>query len=411
MTLVAGLQALAATNPALAGLLGAAATGSVFYLLRAVPLALASALARTVCVRLVVTSDDEVYDWLNDWLGTHAYSTRASRLKLSTARGDAADWTLTPGYGTHVFWDGGLVVLTRELDESKASQYRARERFIVTTVGRQQVPIRAIIDRARAKKEEAQALAIRAWNQGYWVTVPSKTRRPIESVFLPHAQKAEMLAHAEWFFGARAWFAERGIPYRQGYLLHGAPGTGKTSIAQALAGHFRKPIYVINLSAVESDNALMFAFLSTPTSCVVLIEDVDATSAGAARAAGPAPKEATPGEPAPPVEMGVTLSGLLNAVDGVASSEGRLLIMTTNHPDKLDPALLRPGRVDLRFEVGPMAPAQVAEMAARFFPGEPDVARRFEREAAWRPVRPAADWQVEMLAHARYAVAAEVKAA
>lgn len=389
------LQALAAENPALAGVLGAAATGSVFYLLRAIPMAVLGWLKRAVCVRLVVTSDDEVFDWINEWLSAHPYSLRARLLKLTAMRSDGSEWALAPGYGTHLFWDDGIVILTREVDERQGRDaWRQRERFVVTTVGRRQGTVRAIVDRARARRDDQQALAIRAWTNGFWSAVPSRSRRPIDSVVMPPAQKADMLAHAEWFFGARAWFAARGIPHRLGYFLHGPPGTGKTSIAQALAGHFRKPLYLINLASVESDNALMFAFLGTPPSCVVLIEDVDATQSAGARVAGTETLEAPP----PP---GVTLSGLLNAIDGVASSEGRLLIMTTNRPEVLDAALLRPGRVDKRFEIGPLAPAQVRQMAARFFPGDAAAADWFAARAAADVPRPAAHWQVEMMAHER----------
>ena len=408
------LRTLASANPVVAGLLGAALTGSFFYLVRAVPAACFRALVRALSVQLVVTSDDEVYDWINDWLSTHAYSLRARLLKLSTSRSDGSEWSLAPGFGTHIFWDAGIVVLSRQLDD-KANQVaygRQRERFVVATVGRRQATIRSIIDRAYAKKQSTQALGVRCWANGFWQAVSAKAKRPVSSVFLPAAQKSEMLAHADWFFGARPWFAERGIPYRQGYLLHGAPGTGKTSIAMALAGHFDKPLYVINLASVENDNALMFAFLSTLPSCVVLIEDVDATRTATDRDAEPVP----PPEPAKapsrypvingafqsPPATGVTLSGLLNAIDGVASSEGRLLIMTTNRPDVLDPALLRPGRVDLRFEIGPMDAAQVREMALRFY--------RDAREADWwadrarsSQARPAAEWQVAMLSHVRAA--------
>jgi chaperone BCS1 len=64
----------------------------------------------------------------------------------------------------------------------------------------------------------------------------------------------------------------------------------------------------------------------------------------------------------------VTLSGLLNALDGVAAQHGRIVVMTSNHPERLDPALVRPGRIDVKVELGHADDTQIATMFARFFP-------------------------------------------
>ena len=72
----------------------------------------------------------------------------------------------------------------------------------------------------------------------------------------------------------------------------------------------------------------------------------------------------------------LTFSGLLNALDGVAASEERLLFMTTNHVDRLDPALIRPGRVDVKEYIGWASPSQIETMFSRFY-GDKDGAKEF----------------------------------
>lgn len=112
--------------------------------------------------------------------------------------------------------------------------------------------------------------------------------------------------------------------------------SGKTSLTSALAGAFGLSIY--NLSLLDpsgSENKLSSLFAALPTRCVLLLEDVDA--AGLSRNHDPATSRSN-----------ISLSGLLNAIDGVSSPEGRILIMTTNNPEVLDSALIRPGRVDMR---------------------------------------------------------------
>ena len=74
----------------------------------------------------------------------------------------------------------------------------------------------------------------------------------------------------------------------------------------------------------------------------------------------------------------MTFSGLLNTLDGVASSEERLVFMTTNHLDRLDPALIRPGRVDVKQEISLASKSQVSKMFSRFYPDEiPSQAEKF----------------------------------
>jgi len=102
---------------------------------------------------------------------------------------------------------------------------------------------------------------------------------------------------------------------------------------------------------IESE--LVSLFVTLPKRCIVLLEDIDA--AGLERS-GLGGLEGDQNHAAihqvsgrkPNSHNGLSLSGLLNAIDGAASQEGRVLIMTTNVPDALDPALIRPGRVDMR---------------------------------------------------------------
>lgn len=149
-------------------------------------------------------------------------------------------------------------------------------------------------------------------------------------------QGSELLADCSRFLGAEPWYAARGIPYRRGYLLHGPPGTGKTSLVAALAGELQLPIYVVSLSSARlTDDSFAEALAGAARRCVLLLEDADAAFAGRQAVAGAA-------------GGGLTFSGLLNGIDGVAAQEGRLLFLTTNHVDRLDEALLRPGRVDVR---------------------------------------------------------------
>jgi chaperone BCS1 len=114
-------------------------------------------------------------------------------------------------------------------------------------------------------------------------------------------------------------------------------------------------IAVLNLnSATLDDNELSELLAETPPNAVVLVEDIDC--AFVARQAGDDKANK------------VTFSGLLNAIDGVAAGEGRILFATTNHVDRLDPALIRPGRIDRQIEIGLATREQIRRLFLRFYP-------------------------------------------
>ena len=155
---------------------------------------------------------------------------------------------------------------------------------------------------------------------------------------------------------SRAHSSSTGIPYRRGYLLHGPPGSGKSSYIQALAGALNYDICVLNLSERGlADDKLIHLLSNTPERSFVLIEDIDAAFN----------KRVQTSEDG--YQSSVTFSGFLNALDGVASGEERIIFMTTNHSERLDPALIRPGRVDLAVLIDDASPKQARRLFERFY--------------------------------------------
>ena len=120
-----------------------------------------------------------------------------------------------------------------------------------------------------------------------------------------------------------------------------SPGCGKTSFVQVLASNLKLDICILNLAHKElTDNSLASHLRDAPENSLILLEDVDAIFTNRS---DPSVSSSTNGK-----SEGVSFSGLLNALDGVAAQEGRIFFMTTNHIEKLDPALIRPGRCDVK---------------------------------------------------------------
>ncbi|PLB52085.1 P-loop containing nucleoside triphosphate hydrolase protein, partial [Aspergillus steynii IBT 23096] len=193
-----------------------------------------------------------------------------------------------------------------------------------------------------------------------WTRVTCRPARDISTVILSNDKKESIIKDIKEYLHPRTyqWYSDHGIPYRRGYLFSGPPGTGKSSLAGAIAGMFELDIFVLGLNDPDISEGHLFYLLSkVPSHSVVLVEDVDVAGVSMPREQNPAkvsPKKKDADATKHRLEhQPISLSALLNAIDGVASHEGRILIMTTNVPESLDRALIRPGRVDLhvKFEL------------------------------------------------------------
>ncbi|RKP07784.1 P-loop containing nucleoside triphosphate hydrolase protein, partial [Thamnocephalis sphaerospora] len=174
----------------------------------------------------------------------------------------------------------------------------------------------------------------------------------LDAVALDATQEAALRHDLAVFLAGRSVYSRMGLPYRRGYMFHGKPGTGKTTLINAIAAELRRDIYHMNLRLFKSDSSLYSAFSSVPKDQIIVLEDIDAMSKVCHRRDAPLDL----------LRRTFTLSALLACLDGQVVNEGNIVIMTTNHPELLDPALTRAGRIDLKLELGYATRYQIRRM-------------------------------------------------
>ena len=212
------------------------------------------------------------------------------------------------------------------------------------------------------KDQKKSKPEIHIWKDGDWNYLQELSYRSLDSVVLKKGQKERILNFIKEFTDNQEWYDRTGVPYRTGILFSGPPGTGKTTMVRALASNLERDLRIINCGMMN-DTTIMQALTEVPANCLILLEDFDSINATKKRE-----------EKSDRIEIfGVTLGGLLNAIDGVFSAEGRIIIATTNHPEKIDPALLRPGRFDLKEELGYTDGDMVDRIFKKFFPNHKKV--------------------------------------
>jgi chaperone BCS1 len=371
--------------------------GGLGVYLRAVPETVWQWFVEQTTMTITVTDDDAAFVWVKEWFLAQNFLMRIRRLDLDTTM-RAERVALIPAPGRHWFWYGGrpFVVYFYRSESSLERITRRIESLTFRTVGRQRAVLKRFVDDVVAghiKRLGVQS-SLFTYNDG-WDFVEGYAPRLLDSVILPPGEKEHLVQDIENFQKSRQRYERLGVPYHRGYLLHGPPGTGKTSLVSALAANFGLSIYSINL-ADFNDRTLMNAVNQVMRNSVLLFEDIDCMKSANPRVpSNPCTNDGTQtrNEKENTAEKnGVTLSGLLNVLDGFYAPTNVLFMMTTNRVEALDEALLRPGRIDYQLYLGTAGDRQKIELYRRFFPE----ASEFEAQAfveTYRSAETMADFQ------------------
>lgn len=318
---------------------------------------------------VTVPGDDELYDDLHEWVlsllppgeqrALVAWSARRYRIVSSDEQPAMPELRLRyDGAREQSVAVGSHKVAVVVSDETGSKDQMWKPPAITFTasspVARDALlaEIAAVQRASHARKRKPAFRMLDKW--GDWYAIDDLPARGIDSVILAHGQMERLTADMTRFLAAEADYARRGIPWHRGYLFEGPPGTGKTSAALALASHFGMDVSYLPLADVRKDGDLLRNVSRISPRSVLLLEDADVFHAATKR----------------DDDADVTLSGLLNTLDGVATPHGLVTVLTTNTPDVLDPAVVRAGRIDLTEHFGLADADQAGRLISRYY-GQP----------------------------------------
>lgn len=385
----AAIKELASQNQFLSGGFLLMAGGFLMNWARKIPVAVKAAALRRFTTTVDVSSRDPAFWWVQKWLADQSFAKRSGALSASSKHDDDSGPQLcnpgsegpprprilfTPAPGGHwLKYENRWLHVYRDRKEPGGGKVERFDMFQETLTlrlySRDRSIARRLFEEARdhALPPEDKRATVFGVSYSDWQQVARSVLREHPTVVLAEGIMEDVLADVDEFRKSEAWYRDRGLPYHRGYLLHGEPGNGKTSLIASVAAHLRFNVAVLSLGNDQLDESkLRRLFSQLPSRTILVIEDVDRDLSAASN----------DGQ----VETHnnkLTFSAILNLLDGIGTPEGRILFMTTNHRDRLDPAMIRPGRVDREYELRNASEDQARRLFLRFFPGCDDRAVEF----------------------------------
>jgi chaperone BCS1 len=312
------------------------------------------------------------------------YLERTTVLKLRVVRLMNGPWgqlpytTISVGSGIHFIRLLGRIALVTVTENSQGTSSWMGEKLSIKIIILGKHPkfineLRDVLDETfhRISYHSESMMKIYTYKgdekQGDWTDTLSIHKRSLNTIYIPVVQKNRIISAIEEFHKSENEHYQKGIPHHLGVMLYGPPGTGKTSLIQALASHFDVHICYLHSSELRY---IQNAMTLLPKNAWIVIEDIDSNDVTHLQK-GDNNKEAKRStrinKNGTLEQVEFTLDQILNCWDGMLASEGRILFITTNHPEKIDPVLIRPGRIDIREEIGYVNKESLSQFCESFY--------------------------------------------
>lgn len=340
---------------------------AVLYFLKDIPIQIKNFFTRITLVTLTLNNagwegNIDAYNAFDRWFSESGFTKWSRRFFLFRKYDNETDVNFKPfrmgvGNGTHFFiYSGKLYWITKGNLDSSGSE-RQKEEIVITTFGRGGKTFEVLIEMFNKPRDKGGAITFHNWGaaNNSWEETRDVIPRALDTVCINNDTKNEIIKQISDFIEKKETYRKKGLTYKLSTLFHGPVGTGKTSLCKSIAGYFGKDLYLLDLTTVTNASLLRSLSAIKPGS-IVLLEDVD--EAGSAVKS----RESKKDDPLSMLDcQPLTMSGFLNAIDGVCNLDNIIIFMTTNHPEVLDPAVRRKSRIDYEFLIDLMSEKEIVQ--------------------------------------------------
>lgn len=309
----------------------------------------------------------------------HSKTTERGSRSLSFESGyiDGENVTaVTVGYGNHFFWyRGRLMWLNKSKLDSSGSE-NMKEEITIKVLGRKHDIFHQLLaDNTPDKKHNM--LTVSVFEDKEWRVQTKIPKTGLDKLALNPETRAEFINDFDYFISNEETYTKLNLPYKMTIALHGLSGSGKTSVIRALASDYNMNVCLLPLVSM-TDASFYHAVTTAPKNSIIVIEDFDSCTAVSKRSGITGDSNPPPSDKPSDMEeisamLGISLSGILNTLDGIASLHGNIIFMTTNCISKVDPALLRSGRIDKVMELPIISKTTVKDYFIGLYGSEVDV--------------------------------------
>jgi chaperone BCS1 len=352
---LSGIISLSKENPVVAGAVSLWGLGVLTYIVRNLPKSISNTLYTQLTTSVEINNagywaNKYLFLSFNEWFTRNKHSKYSRSFTADIGGEEDNKVVLGAGYGRHFFVFNGRLFWFRKSKQENSVSPNVKEDVYISTYGRSRKPIFDLIKEITPPNIIDGKMSIFTLDKhNEWYPSSNVDKRDINSVILKKETKAEILNEIDSFIKNKEWYVSNGLSYKLTFIFHGEPGCGKSSLIKAIASSYNKNIYSLNLHAIK-DNDLTTVVNEIKRGSVLIIEDFDTASAAVSREQG-----------AGEFVSKLSMSTLLNCLDGVVPLDDLIIFLTTNHLDKIDPAIKRKGRVDKTIEITKLTTNEIKE--------------------------------------------------
>lgn len=342
---------LSGGNQFVGGVVVASISGAIMYALKTTPTLLVkfikSQFTTTMTFNNAGWEKNHTFIRMSEFIHNRCTEMGTRSLMVDSSydwRDGKAKMILTIGAGNHIFFYRGRPLLLNRAEHGNNQGETIKEVITLYKFGRSHDLFKQLVDENRPK--DVDGLSISHWEKGEWRTINNVMCGGLDSVALDLDVRKFFVTEFDKFKNGADICKRLGIPHKLAMILHGRPGSGKTSLIRALAAEYKLNVCMLDLSTT-SDKELIKAIGTIPRNTLLLLEDFDSAGQVSKRQADEDIQSGNVDLSSASSIFNVgTLSGVLNALDGVASLNNVVIMLTTNHLERVDRALCRPGRID-----------------------------------------------------------------